>query len=1338
MNAYDVFLEPSAVTSSLACNFIDPHNKHLLLGKATTLEIYEVFRLKNPASEKNEYRLILVALYKLQGLITDLKAIRTVGNPNLDYVLVSTKSAKVSCIRWHPFKHNISTVSLHYYEHVLQSLTYESIYSSSLIVSPSQNSVFCLRRNNLLVLLPFTKIEDDVDGDDELQAKPAEIEDGDKKDDDRDRAQLPLFGSSTVVDIASVDPSIGEIIDLQFLHNYREPTVAIISNRKSTWAGLLAKEKDTVIFTVLSLDAHNASATTILQIENLPYDIHKIVSLPAPLSGSLLIGCNEIIHIDNSGITRRVALNSYTSDITVSIKGFQDQSEFDIKLENCSVCPIPNDTRVLITLESGDYFYASFEVDGKTIKKLSVEKVDQADYESLKDIIPENVLALDSNLLFFSGSRSDSHLVELKYKNADSTAQTDGESTKPKKDVDMDDDDDLYDDDEDESNNETKNSSIEFVIHDTLRNNGPISSFALGNYSIEKTVAKLPNPSYNDISIFAAGGFGKSGHLNIITPNVQPIIKSSLRFSQLNRLWTINNKYLITSDDLSLKSEVFDVNQSYARLTPKHFINNHLTIAMHELKGGQFILQITPRHIVLFNSKFRKLLSLNKELPELNDGDIINSVFNDDFLMIFFSSGEVVIYNIDAQTKTFTRIELPMSLQDTIITTGYIANSMLLNAVLKDLNVITNRGQKRKRGGNSFISKLEIATESKLKVFLLVTGDNRIVLFNRLHNNVCFQLDSVKIFSDILHINFFDINAGEPDPFIKQVILNDLGDSYSKEEYLTVLTVGGEIYSYKLFFDGENYALRKQYDLPVTGAPFNAYAHGTSIERRLIYFRNISGMTCILVTGVVPYLITCTRHSPVRIFKFSKIPIVSFVPFSDGKIENGLIYLDTKKNARIVELPKDFNYDNTWPIKKVHIGETIKSVTYHETSKTVVLSTYTEIPYHCIDEEGNPIVGLKPSKPRTFNYKGKIQLVSPISWTVIDTIELLDNEVGLLIKSVILDVGSETKRFKTKKEFLLIGTGRLRMEDLACNGSYQIFEIIDIIPEPDKPETNHKFKEFTQESSKGAVTAICDVSGRFLVAQGQKMIVRDIKDNTAVSVAFMDASVYVSEAKSFGNLVLFGDTLKSVSLAGFDAEPFRMIPLGKDLHELDVSSADFIAYDQDIHIVVADHDQVVHVLLYNPDDPASSNGQRLLHRSALNTNYNTTCMRSLAKHEQITSWSDPTTLPFQVIASTTEGAMYSVFPVSESTYRRMYILQQQLAEKEFHACGLNPKLNRFAAVKNESSLKMRPLLDCELLRRYAKLNQERMRAFGQKVSIKNASVDLWKDLIEFENVLNNL
>lgn len=740
----------------------------------------------------------------------------------------------------------------------------------------------------------------------------------------------------------------------------------------------------------------------------------------------------------------------------------------------------------------------------------------------------------------------------------------------------------------------------------------------------------------------------------------------------------------------------------------------------------------------MFNDKLKKIVSLEKQLKEFGEAYIVNSVFNDELLMIFFSTGEVAIYSINTYSKVFSKIELPKLLSDTIITTGYITNSRLLNVVLRDITVLTHKGQKRKHDSESVSHPEETIASSKLKTFVLVTGDNRIVVFGRFHNEKCFQLNSVNKFSNRLTLGFFDINGEDPDPFIKQVILNDLGDNVAKDEYLTILTVGGEILAYKMYFDGENYSFVKEVNLPITGAPQNAYQFGTSLERRMIYFPNVSGITCVLVTGVVPYLVTRSKNSLVRIHKFSKIPIISFVLFSDEKIKNGLIYLDTNKNARIVELSEHYCYDGNWPVRRIPVGETIKSVAYHESSHTYIVSTFKEIPYKCVDEDGNPIVGTKLDKPSALSYKGRVLLISPISWTSIDSISLDDNEIGLQVKSLALDIGSENKRFKRKKELILIGSGKYRMEDLSANGSYTLLEIIDIVPEPGKPETNHKFKEITREDTKGAVTAICDVSGRFLIAQGQKIIVRDIKDTTAVPVAFMDLSMFISEAKSFGNLVLLGDTMKGVSLAGFDAEPFRMLPLSKDTQENDVNCADFIYKDEDMFILAADNDQMIHVLQYNPEDPKSSNGQRLLRRSSFNTNFSTTCMKSIPKHEQVPESIDTINMPLQNIASTAEGAMYVVFPVSEITYKRMFILQQQLTDKQYHHCGLNPRLNRIGDVETETEQNSRPILDCEILKRYTKLNLDRRRALGQKMSIKNISADTWRDLIEFENVFNKL
>lgn len=1370
MDAYDVFIEPSVVSHSLGCNFISPSVKHLVVAKTTLLQVFEVkssqqqpSALSNPDNLPH-YKLKLVGLFKLQGEVTDIKPIRTVENPNLDYLLVSTPVAKVSCIRWDHSRHTILTCSLHYYEHALQNLTYENIFRSELAVSPAPNALFCLRHNNLLVFLPFNRIDEDEDEDekeDNANMKDGDVnmEDGEsvvhesgktEEKSDSDKAEkaeksainvassLPLFGSSFIIEASALDEKVGDIIDLQYLYNYRQPTIAILSQQKSTWAGLLPETKDNVLFTVLSLDILTQLPTTVLQVENLPYDLEKIIALPSPLNGSLLVGCNELVHVDSGGITRRVAVNEYTTDITASIKNYVDQSSLSLMLEDCSIEPISNSNKLLMVLRTGEMYFIVFEVDGKIIKRMSVETIDSEIYSDIKIRDPGSFTCLDNNLVFLTGRSSNSHLVELRY----TSKISDKAAKEPQDEVgdEDDDDDDIYGDEETVEKKSVQESALEMVDHDQLINNGPISSFTMGKYASAKFLANLPNPSYDEVSIFAAGGGGDLGHLNIMTPTVQPVIKSSLQFSQINRLWTINNKYLITSDDANQKSEIFDINQSYARLPSKHFINHQLTVAMHELNSGEFILQVTPKHIILFDNKFKRAATLDEELKEYGDADIINSVFNDEYLMVFYSTGEVVIYSVNTYNKSFTKVALPKLLSDTILTTGYITNSKLLNVVLKDINVILNKGQKRKRDEVVVPAKSDVKDDldAKLKLFVLVTGDNRIVVFSRFHNEKCFQLNSVDKFTDMLSLGFFDINGADPDPFIKQVMLNDLGDAYSKDEYLTILTVGGEIYSYKMFFDGENFHFAKQIDIPITGAPFNAYAHGTSIERRMIYFPNVSGITCIMVTGVVPYMITRSRHSLVKVFKFSKIPIVSFVPFSTDKIKNGLIYLDTKKNARIIELNPVFNYDYNWPIRKIHIGETIKSVTFHEGSSTLALSTYKEIPYNCIDEEGNPIVGTKPDKRSANSFKGQIKLLSPINWSVIDTFDLGENEVGLQIKSMPLDVGSETKRFKSKKEFVLVGTGKYRLEDLACNGSYKLLEIIDIIPEPGRPETNHKFKEFTQEDTRGAVTSICDVSGRFLVAQGQKIIVRDIKDNTAVSVAFLDTSVFVSESKSFGNLVILGDSLKSVWLAGFDAEPFRMIMLGKDLQGFDVSSADFVVKDEEIYLVVADNNRRLHVLQYNPEDPLSFNGQRLLHKSTFTTNYLTTCTKSIPKHEHLSTFFDPQNVPFQTIGSTVEGAMYTVFPVNEPTYRRMYILQQQLIDKEYHHCGLNPRLNRIGTSETANSANLRAMLDCELIRKFTKLNEDRKRTLSQKISVKNVQVDIWKDLIEFENVMGNM
>lgn len=1327
MDAYNEFLEPSRVSQCIGCNFISPNSKHLIVGKATLLQIFEIYNV-NEHGDKAKYRLKLVEQYKLHGHITSLRAIRTADSPNLDYLLVATKTAKFSLIKWDHALHSISTVSLHYYEKSIQNVTYERLKNTDLLLEPG-NMCTCLRFKNMLTFLPFETLEDDED-DEEL------AEDGDIKKSTSKVGHDKIFDSSFMIDAQTLDSSIGDIIDMQFVYNYREPTLAILYLKAHTWSGLLPKVKDNVNFVLLSLDLNSKTSTTVLKVENLPYDIDTLIPLPKPLNGALLLGANEIIHIDNGGILRRIAVNQFTASITASTKNYDDVSHLNLKLEDCSAIPIPHDTKVLLVCSDGLFYFLNFDIDGKSIKKMEIEKIEKSIYSDIYISYPGEIARLDNNLLFVGSKNGPSPLVEFVYDQSEKAIS----NSKVKENGDnMESNDDYYDDEnlyEEEENHEkvlTSKKLVKFVKHDELVNNGPISDFTLGHYSTEKYKAKLLNPNYGEISIISNSGSDSQGSLNIICPSIQPVVKSSLSFSQINRMWTLNNEFLITSDDENSKSEIFQINKSYARLASKSFINDDLTIAMHSLNNGKYILQVTPKNIILYNNKFKKKLSLSDEIDKSDE--IIHSTFSLEYLMVFTSSGEVMIFSINTYNLTYSKIAIPKILSDTIITTGHITNSNVLNAVLKDVNLlIKNRGIKRKHLEREVISQ-EIPNDLKAKqtLFILVAGDNRIVIFSKFHNERCYQLNHVDKFTEHLSLGFFEARDSMPDPFIKQIIFDELGDEDFKEQYLTILTVGGETYLYKLFFDGENFKFLKVKDLLITGAPDNAYPLGTTIERRLVYMSNISGLAGIFVTGLTSYFITRPSKSIPRIFKFGKIPAVSFSPYSDSKIANGLIFLDNKKYARICEIPRDFNYENTMPIKKVHIGETVKSLTYHELSDTYVISSYTQTPYDCRDEENNPIVGTDSSKPSALSYKGSIKLISPFNWSVIDSFELNENEIGMNVKSMALDVGSSTKKFKIKKELIVVGLGKYRMEDLSANGSFKVLEIIDIVPEPGKPETNHKFKEIFHEDTRGAVTSICELSGRFMVAQGQKIIVRDLQDDGAVPVAFLDTSVYVSEAKSFGNILLLGDSLKSVSLAGFDASPFRMIPLGKDSHEIDVNCADFLVKDEEVFILIGDNENVLHLLQYDPEDPSSLGGQRLISKASFRINSTPLCLRCLPKHEDVDDTS------FQSIGSTVDGSLFTVFPVSEATYRRMYILQQQLTDKEYHYCGLNPRMNRFSDLSlagNDTNNK--PILDYDLIRLFAKLNEERKKNFANKISGKNSSQEIWKDIMEFEYVLRNL
>lgn len=152
-------------------------------------------------------------------------------------------------------------------------------------------------------------------------------------------------------------------------------------------------------------------------------------------------------------------------------------------------------------------------------------------------------------------------------------------------------------------------------------------------------------------------------------------------------------------------------------------------------------------------------------------------------------------------------------------------------------------------------------------------------------------------------------------------------------------------------------------------------------------------------------------------------------------------------------------------------------------------------------------------------------------------------ETVLCISTVSLEISEITHE---RQDLICVGTALLRGEDLPTMGKIHIYAIVDVVPEPEHPETGKALKLVAKEEVRGAVTALSGVGtqGFLLVAMGQKVMVRGLKeDGTVLPVAFMDVQCYVSVARELGpigpdsvegtGLCLIGDAVKGVWLAGY-------------------------------------------------------------------------------------------------------------------------------------------------------------------------------------------------------------
>ena len=604
MQCYTELTPPTAVTHSVVLPFVSAQTSNLVVAKSSLLQIFATrfvpaeldasqssepgpqstkqlgkydSRLANDddglessflggdsvlvrTDRSNNAKLILVAEFPLSGTITGLARIKTPSTKSGgEALLVAFKDAKLSLVQWDPERRLLNTVSIHYYEqdelHGSPWAAPLGDYVSLLAADPGSRCAALKFGPRNLAILPFRQPDEDIgmeDWDEELDGpRPVKDLSSTAMNGTSNIEETP-YSPSFVLRLPHLDPSLLYPVHLAFLYEYREPTFGILSSTQSPSHSL--GRKDHLAYTVFTLDLQQKASTTILSVGGLPQDLFKVVALPVPLGGALLVGADELIHIDQSGKLHGVALNPFAKQSTSF--GLVDQSDLGLRLEGCAVDILSAENgELLIVLSDGRLTLVTFRVDGRTVSGLTVKLVPN---EAGGRIVPCAVSSLarigrnnlfagaeDGDSLVLGWTRKQSQVSRRKSKVQDASLDIELDD----EDFDVDEDD-LYGDEASGAQTAAstagagKAGELSFRIHDRLISIAPIRAMTYGrpSTSSDGQATKISLHTQSQLHLTCIVGRASASSLAILNREIQPKTIGRFEFPEARGFWTMHTR----------------------------------------------------------------------------------------------------------------------------------------------------------------------------------------------------------------------------------------------------------------------------------------------------------------------------------------------------------------------------------------------------------------------------------------------------------------------------------------------------------------------------------------------------------------------------------------------------------------------------------------------------------------------------------------------------------------------------------------------------------------------------------------------------------------------------
>ncbi|XP_031803231.1 cleavage and polyadenylation specificity factor subunit 1 [Sarcophilus harrisii] len=535
---------PTGLEFSMYCNFFSNAERNLVV--AGTSQLY-VYRLNHDAetstkSDRNaegklhkehKEKLELVASFSFFGNVMSMASVQLAGAKR-DALLLSFKDAKLSVVEYDPGTHDLKTLSLHYFEEPeLRDGFVQNVHTPRVRVDPDGRCAVMLIYGTRLVVLPFRR---------ESLAEEHEGLVGE--------GQKSSFLPSYIIDVRALDEKLLNIIDLQFLHGYYEPTLLILFEPNQTWPGRVAVRQDTCSIVAISLNILQKVHPVIWSLTNLPFDCTQALAVPKPIGGVVIFAVNSLLYLNQSVPPYGVSLNSLTAGTTAFPLRMQDGVKITL---DCAQAAFISYDKMVISLKGGEIYVLTLITDGmRSVRSFHFDK-------AAASVLTTCMITMEPGYLFLGSRLGNSLLLKyteklqeppassareapsrevsdkdeppVKKKRVESTLGWAGGKSAPQDEVDEIE---VYGS---EAQSGTQLATYSFEVCDSILNIGPCANAAMGEPAfLSEEFQNSPEP---DLEIVVCSGYGKNGALSVLQKSIRPQVVTTFELPGCYDMWTV-------------------------------------------------------------------------------------------------------------------------------------------------------------------------------------------------------------------------------------------------------------------------------------------------------------------------------------------------------------------------------------------------------------------------------------------------------------------------------------------------------------------------------------------------------------------------------------------------------------------------------------------------------------------------------------------------------------------------------------------------------------------------------------------------------------------------------